>query len=81
MTEVIVPLELQEQVSSRRWVSAVRISLFAGGLGADRFDLGDRWLGLLKLVTFGGLGLWAFADFISLLNDNLRDADGLPLKH
>ncbi len=80
MTEVIVPLEQQEQVSSRRWVSAVRISLFAGGLGADRFYLGFRWLGLLKLVTFGGLGLWAFADFISLLNDNLRDADGLPLK-
>jgi TM2 domain-containing membrane protein YozV len=80
LTEVIVPLEQQEQVSSRRWVSAVRISLFAGGLGADRFYLGFRWLGLLKLVTFGGLGLWAFADFISLLNDNLRDADGLPLK-
>jgi hypothetical protein len=35
----------------------------------------------LKLVTFGGLGLWAFADFISLLNDNLRDADGRPFKH
>ena len=81
MTEVIVPLELQEQVSSRRWDSAVRLSLFAGGLGADRFYLGYRWLGLLKLVTLGGLGLWAFADFISLLNDNLRDADALPLKH
>ena len=81
MTEEVVPLERQEQVSSRRWGRAVRISLFAGGLGADRFYLGYRWLGFLKLVTFGGLGLWAFADFISLLNDNLRDADGLPLKH
>ena len=81
MTEEVVPLERLEQVSSRRWGRAVRISLFAGGLGADRFYLGYRWLGFLKLVTVGGLGLWAFTDFISLLNDNLRDVDGLPLKH
>lgn len=40
------------------------MSLFLGWLGIDRFMMGQVFLGILKLITFGGLGIWWFIDAI-----------------
>ena len=37
------------------------ISLFAGSLGIDRFFIGDTGLGIAKLITCGGFGIWTLS--------------------
>lgn len=37
-------------------------NVWLGWLGIDRFIVGDILLGVLKLITFGGLGIWQIVD-------------------
>ena len=39
------------------------VSLLGGSLGIDRFMLGDTGLGVGKLLTCGGFGIWAIIDW------------------
>jgi hypothetical protein len=36
-------------------------------------------LGILKLLTGGGLGIWWLIDLIMIASKKLNDADGKPL--
>lgn len=66
--------------SDKNWSVAFCLSLFLGYLGADRFYLNSIWLGLLKLITVGGVGLWWLIDIGLLLFGKMRDADGGVVK-
>ncbi len=46
------------------WILALLMSLFFGTLGVDRFMMGHIFLGILKLVTAGGFGIWWLIDVI-----------------
>lgn len=41
---------------------AVGLNAYFGFLGVDRFYVGDILLGILKLLTAGGLGIWVLVD-------------------
>ncbi len=50
-------------------IVALILAMFFGILGLDRFYLGKKLSGFLKLITLGGLGFWWFIDFTLLLID------------
>lgn len=66
--------------SQKEWLTTVLISFFLGGLGIDRFFLGYTGLGIAKLLTCGGLGIWSLIDFILILLRKVTDAQGRPLR-
>lgn len=46
------------------WILALVMSIFFGTLGIDRFIMGHIGLGILKLITAGGFGIWWLVDVI-----------------
>src|SRR3954454_1201288 len=60
--------------SDKDWVTTVVISLLLGSLGVDRFYLGYTTLGVLKLITCGGCGIWALVDLILEAMGSIPDA-------
>jgi TM2 domain-containing membrane protein YozV len=46
---------------------ALILSLVIGVLGVDRFYIGSIALGVLKLITFGGFGIWGFIDWFLIM--------------
>lgn len=61
------------------WLVALLLSVFLGGLGVDRFYLGYIGLGILKLITAGGLGVWWLIDVILIATNKLTDSEGKEL--
>ena len=65
--------------SHRTWMVTLVLSFLIGGLGVDRFYLGYTGLGIVKLLTCGGMGIWTIIDIILIAMKKLPDAEGLPL--
>jgi len=46
--------------------TSIIVSILAGGIGIDRFMIGDTGLGVGKLLTCGGLGIWTIIDWFMI---------------
>ncbi|MFT4188337.1 MAG: NINE protein [Aeromicrobium sp.] len=63
----------------KQFIVALLLSIFGGGLGLDRFYLGYTGLGVAKLLTAGGCGIWSLVDVILVATGRMVAADGSEL--
>jgi TM2 domain-containing membrane protein YozV len=67
-------------VGEKKWLTALLLSWLLGYFGIDRFYLGYTGLGILKLITGGGCGIWYIIDLIMILLNKMKDAQGNELQ-
>ncbi len=71
--------EMQVMNSEKDWMVTLLLAILVGGLGIDRFYSGSILLGVLKLFTLGGFGLWWLIDLIMLVTGSYKDGNGNPI--
>jgi len=59
-------LALQSQMKDP--LLSILLSIFIGTLGVDRFYIGDVGLGVGKLLTAGGCGIWWLIDIFLIVD-------------
>lgn len=56
------------------------VSILAGPMGIDRFIIGDIGMGIGKLLTCGGLGIWSIIDWF-LIQKATREKNMEKIQH
>ncbi|MBN1444996.1 MAG: TM2 domain-containing protein [Candidatus Omnitrophica bacterium] len=71
--------KLSSAKEGKDWIVTLILSIFVGQFGVDRFYTGYVGLGILKLLTLGGCGIWWLIDVILIAIGRYKDSDGNEL--
>ena len=66
--------------SPKGFLPTILLCFFLVTFGIHRFYVGRIGTGIVQLLTFGGLGIWALVDFIMVVTGNFKDGQGLYIK-
>jgi len=69
-------IEIKNQNKQRHFLAVFFLSFLWGSFGVDRFYLGKIGTGILKLLTFGGFGIWTLIDLVLIMSGAMRDKQG-----
>tara|TARA_A200000159_G_scaffold22014_1_gene18906 strand:- start:3688 stop:3897 length:210 start_codon:yes stop_codon:yes gene_type:complete len=67
--------------SEKGFVPTLLLCFFLGVFGVHRFYVGKIGTGILSLLTFGGLGIWATIDLVMIAVGSFKDSQGLVVKN
>ena len=68
-----------QNIPRKSKLTAFLLSFFLGVLGVDRFYLGFYLMGVIKLLTIGGCGVWWLLDWILVLANSVTDVRGCSM--
>lgn len=79
MSDSNIPSSATPPAPGKDWLTTLLLAIFLGSLGVDRFYAGHTGLGIFKLITCGGLGIWWLIDIILIATGSYKDKSGNPL--
>ena len=69
--------EMEVMKSDKDFMVTLLLAILIPGI--DRIYAGSIGLGVLKLITLGGFGLWWLIDLIMLVTGGYKDGSGNPI--
>lgn len=66
----------KKEISDKSWSITLVFCIFLGVIGFHRFYVGKGGTAILMLLTFGGFGIWALVDLITIIINGFTDDDG-----
>jgi TM2 domain-containing membrane protein YozV len=81
MNEEKITKQAEAERSPFNWTAVFFISLFLGFFGVDRFYIGKKISGVIKLLTLGGSGIWWLVDLFIIASGKSTDASKRKIRN